>query len=381
MSVREDRGAGGRDRPIPLRIAQIAPLWTSLPPATYGGTELMVHLLTEELVRRGHDVTLFAAGDTTTKARLEAVVERHLLAAMADGQAQDYEHYAHAALAATFERASAFDVIHCHLGCAFVPFARLSPVPMVFSLGTVVTTDDAWVLQRHPDILVSVRSRQQVAALARELRERVHVIANACDFTAFEPTSRPGAYLAFLGRMSPVKNPLGAIEIARRVDMPIVLAGAPITRDEREFFTHRVRPLIDSRRVRYAGPVNHAEKNELLRHAAALLFPVRWPEPFGIVMIEAMACGTPVVACARGAVPEVIAPGRTGYFADTVDELVALVPKALALDRRVVRRAAEERFSHARMADDYLDAYRMASQTAGCRNPARRWSRDEARRR
>jgi len=369
-SVREDRGDSGRDTLMPLRIAQIAPLWTSLPPATYGGTELMVHLLTEELVRQGHDVTLFAAGDTTTAARLEAVVERHLIAAMADGKVQDYDHYAHTAIAAALERAGSFDVMHCHLGCAFVPFARVSPVPMVFSLGTIVTTDDAWVMQRHPDVLVSVRSRQQVAALARELRERVHVIANACDFSAFEPTSRAGAYLAFLGRMSPAKNPLGAIEIARRVDMPIVLAGAPITRDERDFFAHRVRPLIDGRRVHYVGPVNHAEKNELLRHAAALLFPVRWPEPFGIVMIEAMACGTPVVACALGAVPEVIEPGRTGYFADTIDELVALVPNALALDRRVVRRAAEERFSHTRMAGEYLDAYRMVLAGGGVARPS-----------
>jgi glycosyltransferase involved in cell wall biosynthesis len=170
--------------------------------------------------------------------------------------------------------------------------------------------------------------------------------------------------------MSPAKNPLGAIEIARRVDMPIVLAGAPITRDERDFFAHRVRPLIDGRRVHYVGPVNHAEKNELLRHAAALLFPVRWPEPFGIVMIEAMACGTPVVACALGAVPEVIEPGRTGYFADTIDELVALVPNALALDRRVVRRAAEERFSHTRMAGEYLDAYRMVLAGGGVARPS-----------
>jgi glycosyltransferase involved in cell wall biosynthesis len=358
MRLHRTAAKADRDKLMSLRIAQIAPLWTRLPPATYGGIELMVHLLTEELVRRGHEVTLFAAGDSVTSARLEPVVQRNLIDVMAEDGAHDYLPYAQAAVGRALEQSRKFDLLHFHLGCAFVPLSYLSAAPVLHSVQTVVTIDDSWTIQRYPDVTVVFQSQHQSSVIPPEGRANLRIISNACNFDAYELSPRAGRYLAFLGRISAHKNPIGAIDIARHLDMPIVLGGAPITQEERRYFAEHVQPRIDGKQVRYLGPVDHARKNELLRNAAALLFPIQWPEPFGIVMVEAMACGTPVVACRRGAVPEVVDPGRTGYYGDSVEALAPLVPKALELDRRDVRAWAMRRFDHRRMADAYLGLYR-----------------------
>ena len=338
----------------PLRIAQIAPLWTKVPPVTYGGIELIVHLLTGELIRRGHEVTLFASGDSHTAAKLHPVCDTHMLAHMARTGASVYEYYANAAVAEALRRAADFDILHFHIGTAWLPLGSVSATPSLFTIHTFFSEDDAWAAAHYPQVAIAGISRYQV----RELAAHTPVIHNGCDFDSYTPRFEPGSYLAFLGRMGPDKNPLDAIRIAQRAGLPIVLAGEPQQAKEQKYFQENIQPLIDGDRVRHIGPVNHAQKNELLRHAAALIFPIQWPEPFGLVMIEAMACGTPVLAHSLGSVAEVVENGVTGFRADTIAGLDALLPQTLALDRRAVRARARERFGYAWMVDGYERLYR-----------------------
>lgn len=340
-----------------MRIAQVAPLWISVPPSTYGGTELIVHLLTEELVSRGHDVTLFATGDSQTSAKLRPICESNLVNTMEKGEAYQYEYYVNASLSSAIREGNSFDLIHCHLGCAWIPFMALSKTPILYSVGSAVRVDDQWILSRYPDVNVSFRSYDQIANIPPENRKNIRVIYNACDFDSFELSIQSGKYLAFLGRMSSKKNPLGAIQIAKEVGMPIILAGEPMNANENKYFVDNIKPLIDGDNVIYLGPVNHSQKVEFLKNAAAFLFPIQWPEPFGIVMIEAMACGTPVLACQKGSVAEVIDLGKTGFYAESVEELIPLISRAMSLDRRTVREHAMQRFSVKRMVDDYLALY------------------------
>lgn len=338
----------------PLRIAQIAPLWAQIPPHSYGGIELTVNLLVEELVARGHDVTLFASADCTTSARLEGVCEEHLLALMADQRAYTAEYYFNAVVAEALKKSRDFDVLHFHTGGQTIPLGSLSAAPTVFTLHTAFSVDDQWVLERYPGVQAAAISRSQVS----EMKSPPPVIYNGCDFDAYRPRFEPGSYLAFLGRMSKYKNPLGAIEIAAGVGMPLVLAGEPADHIEREYFERVIVPRIDGRKVRYIGAVAHPEKNELLRNAAALIFPIQWVEPFGLVMIEAMACGTPVLGMRLGSVSEVIDEGITGFSGESMAELGVLLPKVLALDRRRVQEHARERFHFKKMVDNYERLYR-----------------------
>jgi len=340
-----------------LRIGLVPPLWTPIPPKAYGGIELMVHLLTEELVRRGHDVTLFGTADSRTSARLEAVCERNMLDTMAATDACVYEPYANAAVARVLARAGECDLLHFHIGINWVPFAALSQTPSLFTVHTFATYDDRWLVRNFPGVKISGISQYQASQLAEGAGREIPVVYNGCDFERFQPRYEPGEYLAFLGRMSHDKNPLGAIRIARAAGMPIVLAGQAQQAKEETYFAKEIQPLIDGDRVRYIGPVNHEQKIELLRNAAALVFPIQWAEPFGLVMIEAMACGTPVLARSLGSVAEVVDSGVTGHYALEIEEMRELLPATLALDRRGVRQQAESRFSYARMVDGYLDLY------------------------
>jgi glycosyltransferase involved in cell wall biosynthesis len=341
-----------------LRIAILPPLWTPVPPKTYGGVELVVHLLIEELVRQGHDVTLFGTGDSRTSARLEPVCERNIIDIMADDCALVYEAYANAAIARVLARAAGFDILHFHIGMHWAPFATLSQTPSLFTIHTFASCDDRWLARQLPQVTLTGISRYQAAQLAEGTDRKIPVVYNGCDFGAFRPSYEQGRYLAFLGRMSHDKNPLDAIRIARAAGMPIILAGQAQQKKEEAYFEKEIRPLIDGENVRYIGPVNHARKNELLRNAAALVFPVQWPEPFGLVMIEAMACGTPVLARALGSVPEVVDQGVTGFHAGEIDQMQGLLMATLALDRRGVRAQAEARFSYQRMVEGYLELYR-----------------------
>jgi glycosyltransferase involved in cell wall biosynthesis len=347
-----------------LRVAVVAPVWARIPPATYGGTERVVHLLAEELVRRGHDVTLFATGDSATSARCEAVVGCGVTDMMAAGEAFEYEHYECANFVEALGRSASFDVVHSHLRASAIPLGELSKAPALHTLHTPLSVDDLWVLGRYERAAVSAISHFQASAIPPERRRSVRVIHHGIDFDAYTPSSEPGRYLAFLGRMGPQKSPLGAISIARAAGLPLVLAGGPQNAHEELFFERQVAPLVDGRDVTYVGPVDHARKDELLRDAAALLFPIAGDEAFGLVMVEAMACGTPVLACERASVREIVDFGVTGFFAESVDELAVFVPRALALDRDAVRARGLERFGHRRMASDYVEAYRSIAEAA-----------------
>ncbi len=341
-----------------MRIALVAGLWRRVPPVTYGGTTRIVSLLTEELVQRGHDVTLFATGDAQTAARLRAVYPRNLAEAQADGAVGRFDYYRMVNLAEAVRESSSFDIIHCHTGILSIPFGRLSKAPMLHTIMDRLVPDDVWMLTEYPDAAVAARSRCQILPIPEPRRRKIRVVHNGHNFDFYRLSERRGQYLAFLGRMSWEKSPVDAIQVARRLGMPIVLAGEPVFADEYEYFEEAVRPLIDGASVSYIGAVDDARKNEFLGNAAALLFPIRQEEPFGNVMVEAMACGTPVVATSLGPVPEVVDRGKTGYYSSSVDELPGLVLQAMALDRREVREHARRRFSHRRMVDDYLELYR-----------------------
>ncbi len=345
----------------PLRIAQISPLWTRIPPATYGGVELLMKLLIDGLVDRGHEVTLFGTGDCATKAKLHAVCDVNLCELLERGDAYMFEYYANAVMTDALRMAGEFDIIHSHLSPAWLPLASLSPTPLLWTMHTLMHRDDEWALRRYPEVPVVGISQDQMHGPTVRLGREFSVVHNGCDFDAFDPSYEPGEYLAFIGRMSPAKNPLDAIHIARAASMPLVLAGNPQNADEERYFTEKVKPLIDGKEIRWIGPVNHPQKNELLRRAAALLFPIQWDEPFGLVMIEAMACGCPVVAHRRGSVEEVVDNGITGFHSSVIDGMAELVPQALALDRAKVREHARSRFGHEKMTDQYVDLYRKVA--------------------
>ena len=342
----------------PLRIAQISPLWTRVPPGTYGGVELLMKLLIDELVERGHEVTLFATADCATRATLHPVCEANLCEMLETGAAYVYEYYANGVMADVLLRQKEFDVIHSHLAPSSLPLGALATTPVLWTLHTNVHRDDEWALGRYPGVQAAGISESQIHATSLKLGRKFPVVYNGCDFGAYDPNFCAGEYLAFLGRMSPSKNPRDAIRIAQACNLPIVLAGQPQNAQEVQYFEAEIKPLLDDERVRWIGPVNHPQKNELLRRASALIFPIQWDEPFGLVMIEAMACGTPVVAHRRGSVAEVVDNGLTGFHSGVIDGMAELVPEALKLDREKVRAHAESRFGFRKMVDEYERLYR-----------------------
>jgi len=317
-------------------------------PATGGSIELVVWHLAEQLVAMGHDVTVFATADSRTSGRLVPVLERGYCTPsppIGDWLGCEWMN-----LAAAVERAGEFDVLHSHAYLYGLLLTRLARRPFVHTDHVSVHADQHAMARRYPEGRITAISWFQWAAYPDvALLATIH---HGLDPSHLRPDGPPGDYLCFLGRLVPGKGPLGAIEVARRAGLPLVLAG-PRT----EYFTSVVEPLVDGAGVRWVGPVYGEAKASLLAGARALVFPVEEPEPFGLVMIEAMLCGTPVAALRRGAVPEIVTPGLTGHHAPDIDALVALMPEILRLDRAAVRRQAEARFSARRMAEEYLTAY------------------------
>jgi glycosyltransferase involved in cell wall biosynthesis len=344
-----------------LRIAQVAPLYERVPPRLYGGTERIVSLLTEELVRRGHDVTLFASGDSATTAKLIAPVPDALRLASQPTDALS----AHVVeLGQVFEADEAFDVIHCHMDYLAFPFSRMSRTPTVHTLhGRLDLPFLRPVFKQFRDVPVVSISDSQRAPLADLDMAWAGTVHHGLRLEGFRYSARGGNYLAFLGRVAPEKRLDLAIETARRLELPLRIA-AKVDPTDRPYFETVIEPLLDAPLIEFIGEIGEHEKSDFLGGAMALLFPIDWPEPFGLVMIEAMACGTPVIARPCGAVPEVMRSGRTGFVVDTVDDMVEAVRRIDVIDRAECRRWVEQRFSVERMVDDYEAIFRRAAAAA-----------------
>jgi glycosyltransferase involved in cell wall biosynthesis len=337
-----------------MRIAQIAPLYERVPPKFYGGTERIVSFLTEELVAQGHDVTLFASGDSITRA---ALVPCTAMALRLDDSVRDALPYHIMMLEAVRQRAHEFDLLHFHIDLFQFPLLRELGVPAMTTLhGRLDLPDLVPFYETFPDApLVSISDDQRRPMPPVNWIGTVHH-GLPVDLLPFNPAPK-GKYLAFLGRISSEKRPDRAIEIATRLGITLKIA-AKIDKVDERYWDEMIEPLVRGNPlVEFVGEIGDAEKAGFLGEATALLFPIDWPEPFGIVMIEAMACGTPVLAFGCGSVPEVIDDGVSGYVVDTVDEAVAAFPRIEALDRRGVRAEFERRFTAERMASDYLRLY------------------------
>ncbi len=340
-----------------MRIAQIAPLYESVPPARYGGTERVVFHLTEELVRLGHDVTLFASGDSKTGAELVPGCPRAL---WQDRECRETLPHHVRLMELVFADVTRFDVLHFHTDFVHFPLLRRQPWPNVTTLhGLLSAHDSGPFFDTYPEMpLVSISDSQRrpvpsanwLATIHHGLPRRLH---SFCE--------QPGEYLAFLGRISPEKRLDRAIEVARRSAIPLKIA-AKVYPEERGYYSEVILPMLREAGalVEFVGEIGGAAKDEFLERALALLFPIDWEEPFGLVMIEAMACGTPVVAWRRGSVPEVVEDGSTGFIVDDVEGAVDAVAHIKGIDRVSCRRAFEERFDAARMATQYVDVYRRA---------------------
>ena len=343
-----------------MKIAQIAPLAESVPPRLYGGTERVVSYLTEELVRLGHDVALFASGDSRTGARLVACAPRAL---RLDPSVRDPLPHHLLMIERVRSHAHEFDVLHFHVDHVHLPLFRALARKCVTTLhGRLDLPDLAPLYREFDDMpLVSISDAQRKPLPNANWVGTVHhgLPEPVCPFN---PAPR-GQYLAFLGRISPEKGVERAIEIAQRCGRRLRIA-AKIDRAEESYWRTRVAPLLADPLLEFIGEVREEDKPALLGHAAALLFPIDWPEPFGLAMIEAMSCGTPVIAWPHGAVPEVVEHGVTGFIVESVDEAVEAVNQLSRIDRATVRRRFEERFSAARMAREYLAVYRNLSRKA-----------------
>lgn len=335
-----------------LRIAQIAPLTEAVPPKLYGGTERVISWLTEELVGLGHDLTLFASGDSVTSAKLEAAWPRAL---RLDGSVRDANALHMAMLENVAHRIDEFDILHFHLDYyPFSLFSRLS-TPFVTTLhGRLDLPEHRPVFESFPQApLVSIsRSQRGLLPTAPWIGTVLHGLPEKL----LRPTDRKPAYLAFLGRISPEKGVRHAIRVSRACGIPLKIA-AKVDRADTDYFNEEIRPLLKQPGIEYIGEISDAEKSEFLSGAVALLALIDWPEPFGLVMIEAMACGTPVVAFPRGAVPEIIEDGVNGFIVEDEAQAAAAIGRLGELSRADVRRRFEERFTARRMAEDYIGVY------------------------
>jgi Glycosyltransferase len=335
-----------------MRIAQVAPLYESVPPKYYGGTERIVSYLTEELVNQGHDVTLFASGDAETAARLVPACPRSL---RLDPLCIDQLAHHLLMLERVIQRAGEFDIIHFHIDYLHFPLSRRQRYAHVTTMHGRLDIPDLFPLYREFSEmpLISISDSQRDPLPWVNWRANVYH-GLPPDLYRFRPD--PGRYLAFLGRISPEKRVDRAIEIAKEVGIPIRIA-AKVDRVDREYFESVVEPALDDPLVEFVGEIGEADKEEFLGNAHALLFPIDWPEPFGLVMIESMACGTPVIAYRNGSVPEVMEEGHSGFIVEEFDDAVEAVRRVPELSRARCREIFEQRFTAPRMARDYVDAY------------------------
>jgi len=335
-----------------MKIAQVAPLYESVPPKCYGGTERVVSYLTEELVRQGHEVTLFASGDSETDARLVPACPRSL---RLDEHCQNQMAHHFVMLERVFKRSHEFDILHFHVDYLHFPLSRREPVTHITTLhGRLDIPDLVPLYQEFREAPVISISNAQREPLPWANWQATVYHGLPTDIYEFHP--EPGSYLAFLGRISPEKRVDRAIKIARQVGMPLKIA-AKVDQVDKDYFDSMIAPLLRDSLVEFVGEIGDVEKNEFLGNAYALLFPIDWPEPFGLVMIESMACGTPVVAYRGGALSEVVGDGDTGFIVESLQDAVEAVGRVAQLSRKRCREVFEQRFTATRMANDYVKQF------------------------
>jgi glycosyltransferase involved in cell wall biosynthesis len=345
-----------------MRIAQVAPLMESVPPKLYGGTERTVSYLTDALVDQGHAVTLFASGDSRTKAHLIPVCHEAL---RLNPSIKDTIPYSMILIDKVFRMADRFDIIHFHMDQFHFPLFRAIANQTVT---TIHGRQDSFDLQQlypaFPEMSLVSISKSQIKDIPHA--NVIGTVAHGLPINLHHPAPNPqGKYLAFLGRIAEEKGPDRAIAIAKAVNMPLKIA-AKVDKVDRDYYRTVVKPLLDPPFIEYIGEINESQKTKFLGEASALLFPITWPEPFGLAMIEAMACGTPVLAFDHGSVREVIDQGVTGYIVKNVKSAIKQLPKVIALDRTKIRLRFEERFTSARMASDYIKIYQKLMMIQKC---------------
>jgi glycosyltransferase involved in cell wall biosynthesis len=340
-----------------LRIAQLAPTYERVPPAAYGGTELIVHLLTEELVRRGHEVTLFASGDSITAARLRSVTPVPFrYGDVVDGlRHAEYLQLANAQACFLAAAAGEFDIVHNHAGIEGLVLAAASRTPVLTTNHNPFVPQTRPIWDAYPWAHHGVSEASAATFPSGGALPPIH---HGIDVESFSLGLQPEGYLLFLGRFMPDKGALRAIEAALLAGRRLILAGKVDAADV-DHFSQDIEPAIDGDRIRYIGEADAETKRRLLAGADALLFPIEWDEPFGLVMIEALASGTPVIGFRRASVPEIVEDGLTGFVVDDVGAMAAALGRLTDIDRRACRREAEQRFTVDRMADDYLRHYAM----------------------
>jgi glycosyltransferase involved in cell wall biosynthesis len=341
-----------------MHIAQVAPLTEAIPPKLYGGTERVVSWLTEELITLGHEVTLFASGDSVTSAQLEAVWPRAL---RLDGAVRDPNALHMLLLERAYQRADDFDILHCHLD--YYPFSLFSrqATPFVTTLhGRVDLPEHQPVFDAFSSVPVVSISNAQRRPLPQA--NWVRTVHHGLPEKLLAPKGIRPSYFAFLGRIAPEKGIDRAIRIAQHCGISLKVA-AKVDKADRDYFDELIQPMMKADNVEFIGEINDRDKSEFLSGALALLVPIDWPEPFGLVMIEAMACGTPVIAFNRGSVPEVIDDGVTGFIVEDETGAIGAVDRLGHLSRSNIRKRFEERFTSRRMAQDYLSVYRSLTDT------------------
>lgn len=350
-----------------MKILQIAPLWETVPPHAYGGTEAVVNVLVEELVRLGHEVTLCASGDSQTSARLQSCYPRSLRTAELENK---YVYsWQHAAL--SLKNAREFDIVHNHAGEEVMALAHLVPdVPMLTTMHCLVTEDTQFVWDRYPGHYNTI-SRSQYASMP-EVAGGTYTgfVHNGIDVASFPFQSEKEDHLLFLSRISADKGPHLAVEVARRCGKKLLLAGK-VDPADREFFASTMAPLIDGDQVVFVGEADARMKRKLYNAASCVLMPITWEEPFGLVLAESQACGTPVITFDRGAAAEIVRDGVTGFVVNTVDEMVAAVARVNEISPMACRRHVEEHFGGEAMAEGYLRVYQsiLAPAQAGPVSP------------
>ncbi|MBI3255453.1 MAG: glycosyltransferase family 4 protein [Candidatus Andersenbacteria bacterium] len=341
-----------------MKIAILSTIEESVPPVKYGGIEVVVANLAEGLVKKGHDVTLFGTGDSKTSAKLVPLVPKAIRRLPEAKSTEIREMWKHISISQALSaiKEEHFDIIHSHTSFYYVPFAMHAAAPSVTTLhGSLEAPVDNFVFPQFPDhnyISISNNQREPLPQL-----NYVATVYNGIDVNKFTPLYEPGKYLAFLGRIMPDKGIDEAIKVARHTGLPLKIA-AKIDPYDQEYYDQVIKPQIDGQSIEYLGEVDHAGKNELLKNAIALLFPILWREPFGLVMAEAMACGTPVIGLRRGSVEEVVSNGETGFVVDTMEEMVEAVKKISTIKRELCRQRAEANFSMDTMISGYEAAYK-----------------------